>query len=99
MVAPGGLQRRESRTEVPDLAQLEHVAVGDADPTSPRSADNRHPLCRFEWADALSPTFVVPWSCTRQRNHHGQHIAGTGQRVAAVHPAQTTITTQPSQHQ
>jgi hypothetical protein len=26
------------------------------------------------------------WCCTRELGHQGQHIAGTGEHVAAVHP-------------
>jgi hypothetical protein len=67
--------------------ELEPVAVGDPDPTSPTS----HPgtakgyrTCRFEWVDEISRTMTLPWRCTRELGHQGQHIAGTGECVAAV---------------
>jgi len=87
MAAPEKVQRRQSRSATLDVEELEHVAVGDLDPTSCHSADHQHPLCQVEWVDALSPTFVVLWICTREPSHHGQHIAGTGHWVAAVHQA------------
>lgn len=66
------------------LHELDHVAVGDPDPTSQRSADHGHRMCRFQWSEELSPAFSLPWICTRERGHHGRHIAGTGEWVAAV---------------
>jgi hypothetical protein len=29
---------------------------------------------------------ILPWACTRELDHQGQHLAGTGEWVAAVHP-------------
>jgi hypothetical protein len=66
--------------------ELEHVAVGDPDPTSDTGAANGYRTCRFEWADETSQTLILPWSCTRERGHRGQHLAGTGEGVGAVHP-------------
>ncbi|MBV8993829.1 MAG: hypothetical protein JO287_09030 [Pseudonocardiales bacterium] len=65
--------------------KLAHVAVGDPDPTLDLDIANGY-LCRFEWADEASQTLILPWSCTRERGHRGQHVAGTGEWVAAVHP-------------
>ena len=61
---------------------LEHVAVDDPDPGTAHG----YRTCRFGWTDDTSPTLILSWSCTRQRGHPGQHLAGTGDRVAAVHP-------------
>jgi hypothetical protein len=44
-------------------------------------------MCQFEWTDQLSPVFGLLWICTRDQSHHGPHIAGTGDWVAAVCPA------------
>jgi hypothetical protein len=68
-------------------SQLEDVAVGDADPTYRRSGADGHRMCGFEWADDASPTFRLLWTCTREWEHPGRHIAGTGDRVAAVREA------------
>ena len=57
------------------------IAVGDPDPAP--ALDDR--ACGFEWADEISPDFVLHWRCTRAHRHQGQHVAGTGERVAAVH--------------
>jgi hypothetical protein len=59
---------------------LEHVAVGDPDPGTVNGCQ----LCRFTWAEEISQTLVLPWSCTRERGHQGQHLAGTGEGIAAV---------------
>jgi hypothetical protein len=40
--------------------------------------------CRFEWDEDISQTVTLHWCCTRQLGHQGQHIAGTGECVAAV---------------
>jgi hypothetical protein len=68
---------------------LRHIVVGDPDPTpnSP-SKVHEHPDCRcgFEWTDEASQNLTLLWSCTREPGHPGQHLAGTGERVAAVHP-------------
>ena len=66
--------------------ELEHVAVGDRDPTSDAGTAQTSRRCGFEWLDASSHPLVLRWSCTRELGHRGQHIAGTGEGVAAVHP-------------
>lgn len=68
--------------------ELRHIVVGDPDPTVNLSSKvNGHPInCRFEWADETSPTLTLLWFCTRELGHPGQHVAGTGEWVAAVHP-------------
>lgn len=66
--------------------ELEHVAVGDPDPTADATTAKTSRRCRFQWLDASSQTLVLHWSCTREIGHQGQHIAGTGEGVAAVHP-------------
>jgi hypothetical protein len=75
--------------------ELRHVVVGDPDPTSGLpSSVNGHPgdcRCGFEWTDEDSPGLTLLWSCTRGPGHPGQHLAGTGESVAAVHP-ETHIT-------
>lgn len=63
--------------------QLKHIAVGDPDPSP---APGYYRACGFEWADEISTGWVLLWSCTRLQEHPGQHLAGTGERVAAVHP-------------
>jgi hypothetical protein len=40
--------------------------------------------CRFEWTEKVSRTMTLPWCCTRELGHQGQHLAGTGECVAAV---------------
>jgi hypothetical protein len=55
---------------------LEHVAVGQPDPTSHPGTAHRYRTCQFEWADQASPTLILPWSCTRELGHQGQHLAG-----------------------
>lgn len=65
----------------PGEDKLKHVAVGDPDPVPAHG----YWACRFEWADEVSTGFVLLWCCTRAQGHHGQHLAGTGERVAAVH--------------
>jgi hypothetical protein len=62
---------------------LEHVTVGDPDPTSDPDRVNGSGICGFEWADEIS-TLVLDWSCTRELRHQGHHLAGTGEWVAAV---------------
>ena len=66
----------------PGEDKLKHLAVGDPDP----GPVHGYRACGFEWADEISPGFVLLWRCTRAQGHHGQHLAGTGERVAAVHP-------------
>jgi hypothetical protein len=66
--------------------ELAHVAVGDPDPTSNPSTASGYQTCEFMWADETSQTLILPWYCTRELGHQGQHLAGTGESVAAVHP-------------
>lgn len=65
---------------------LDHVAVGDPDPTSDLGTSSRYQTCHFEWADETSQNLILPWTCTRKLGHQGQHLAGTGEGVAAVYP-------------
>jgi hypothetical protein len=64
--------------------EFKHVAVGDPDPTSHSGTTNGAQECGFEWADEASQALILLWSCTRERGHQGQHLAGTGEWVAAV---------------
>lgn len=66
--------------------ELEHIVVGDPDPTSDAGTAQRLRRCGFEWLDASLHPLVLRWSCTRELGHRGQHIAGTGENVAAIHP-------------
>ena len=70
--------------------KLKHIVVGDPDPTpNSQSKGNGPPCdysCGFEWADETSQNLTLLWSCTREPGHSGQHLAGTGEWVAAVHP-------------
>jgi hypothetical protein len=68
--------------------ELRHISVGDPDPTPDSSSSvSGYPIhCGFEWADEVSRTLTLLWSCTREPGHPGQHLAGTGEWVAAVHP-------------
>ncbi len=66
--------------------KLQYGTVGDPDPTSDSDTANGYRKCRFEWADVTSQTLILSWSCTRELGHQGQHLAGTGEWVAAVHP-------------
>ncbi len=66
--------------------ELAGVAVSDPDPTSNPSTASGYRTCEFEWADETSQTLILPWCCTRELGHQGQHLAGTGESVAAVHP-------------
>ena len=63
--------------------ELERVAVGDPDPTSDPGTANGYQACRFEWSE-ISQTLNLLWCCTRELGHQGQHVAGTGECVAAV---------------
>lgn len=70
----------------PEHDELGHVAAGDPDP----STASGYRTCGFTWTDETStPTLILPWLCTRELGHQGQHIAGTGEEVAAVPPAPT----------
>jgi hypothetical protein len=77
--------------------ELRHIVVGDPDPTPdlPSKVNGRPNDCRcgFEWTDEDAPGLTLLWSCTRELGHPGQHLAGTGESVAAVHP-ETHITQQ-----
>jgi hypothetical protein len=64
--------------------KLEGAAVGDPDPTADTVVGHR--TCLFGWDCEISQTLTLPWSCTRELGHQGQHLAGTGELVAAVHP-------------
>jgi hypothetical protein len=66
--------------------ELEHVAVGDRDPSEILAPVEGYRTCGFEWADDTSPTLILLWSCTREEGHLGQHLAGTGVWVVAVRP-------------
>ena len=68
--------------------ELRHIGAGDPDPTPDSSSNvSGHPIhCGFEWTDEASQTLTLLWSCTREPGHPGQHLAGTGEWVAAVHP-------------
>lgn len=61
--------------------ELRHITVGDPDPTSRLDQKQK---CGFEWADETSQTLILLWCCTRELGHQGQHLAGTGEWVAAV---------------
>lgn len=64
--------------------ELEHITVGDPDPTSQPPTAYQCPMCQFQWIDEKAQVFILLWTCTRQLGHQGQHIAGTGEWVAAV---------------
>ena len=87
MNVPRKFWHRRARTDsLGHSDELKDVAVGDPDPTSDTSTAKRSRRCGFEWLDGTSQTLVLRWSCTRELGHHGQHVAGTGEEVAAVHP-------------
>ncbi len=73
--------------------ELKYIIVGDPDPTPDLPGRGRgHPddfRCGFEWVDKVSQTLTLLWLCTREPGHPGQHLAGTGESVAAVHPERT----------
>lgn len=62
-----------------------HIIVGNPDPTSDLDKYNDYRRCGFEWFDDTCLTLILRWQCTRQSGHPGQHLAGTGHWVAAVH--------------
>ncbi|MGH3921612.1 MAG: hypothetical protein ACRDTT_01840 [Pseudonocardiaceae bacterium] len=68
--------------------ELRHIVVGDPDPTPDLSTDLDGHLtrCGFGWTDGISQALILLWFCTREPGHPGQHLAGTGEWVAAVHP-------------
>jgi hypothetical protein len=86
MHIPRKFWHRQPRSASPGQDWLGHVVVGDPDPTTDPGTASRYQTCLFKWADQTSPTLILPWSCTRKRGHPGQHLAGTGEQVAAVHP-------------
>ena len=63
--------------------ELQRVAVGDPDPTLDAGMADGSGRCQFEWEE-ITGTLILLWCCTRKLGHHGQHIAGTGEYVAAV---------------
>jgi hypothetical protein len=77
---------RQPRSGSLSQDELRHVAVGDPDPTSVPGAADGYQACQFEWTDETSPTLILLWSCTRELGHQGQHLAGTSEWIAAVHP-------------
>lgn len=78
---------RRRRTGILSQNKLDHVAVGDPDPTADASMTDGYRACWFEWTDETSRNLILNWSCTRELGHNGKHLAGTGQWVVAVHPA------------
>ena len=64
--------------------ELQRVAVGDPDPTSDPGRVEGSGKCRFKGDEEISRTLTLFWCCTRELGHQGQHIAGTGEGVAAV---------------
>ena len=66
----------------PGHDEHQHVAVGDPDP----GPAHGYRACGFDWADEISAGFVLTWRCTREQDHYGQHLAGTGHRIVAAHP-------------
>ena len=67
-----------------DHDELQRVAVGDPDPTLDAGMADGFRKCRLEWAEEISRSLTLLWCCTRELGHQGQHIAGTGEWVAAV---------------
>ena len=61
----------------------QRVAVGDPDPTLDAGMADGSGTCRFEWEE-ITGTLILLWCCTRELGHQDQHIAGTGEYVAAV---------------
>lgn len=84
MDGPSTFWRRRSRKNSPAQDPLEHITVGDPD----LGTATGHRMCEFEWTDQTSPLLILYWRCTRKLGHQGQHLAGTGEWVAAVHPPQ-----------
>ena len=85
MCLPWKFWSRQSRSARPGRDWLEHVVVGDPDPTGPGAGD-QNLTCQFKWICEVSPTLVLAWCCTREFGHQGQHLAGTGESIVAVHP-------------
>jgi hypothetical protein len=78
-----GLHESSPRCDMSD--PLGHIIVGNPDPTSDLHMYNGYRRCGFEWFDDTGLALVLRWQCTRESGHPGQHLAGTGHRVAAVH--------------
>ena len=83
-----GMRGESGRQETanPDHDELDHVTIGDPDPTTAANMGAGYHACGFTWTDEQSSTLTLAWSCTRMLGHQGQHLAGTGQWVVAVHP-------------
>jgi hypothetical protein len=63
----------------------DHCKVGDPDPTPRRITSSVGAGCPSE-----IPGGALGFICTREAGHGGQHVAGTGEVVVAVWPAQST---------
>jgi hypothetical protein len=50
--------------------KLEHVAVGDPDPTSNSGASIGYRRCCSTWTNEIA-NLILHWSCTRERGHQG----------------------------
>jgi hypothetical protein len=85
MHIPWKLRHRPPRNTSPGQDWLGQVVVGDPDPTSDPRAGKGDLTCQFAWDRDVSSTLVLSWCCTRKWGHSGQHLAGTGEWVAAVH--------------
>jgi hypothetical protein len=82
MDGPSKFWRRRSGKNSASQDPLEHVTVGDPD----LGTATGHRKCEFEWTDQTLPLLILHWRCTRALGHSGQHLAGTGEWIAAVHP-------------
>jgi len=60
-------------------------AVGDDDDTPDDSAV----MCKFHWGEVYDERHLF-WTCTRYREHNGNHAAGTGAVIGAVHPKEAS---------
>jgi hypothetical protein len=83
MDVEGKVQHHQPRSGRLGQDELEHVAVGDPDPTANSRTSNGYRRCCSAWTDEIG-TLILHWSCTRERGHQGQHLAGTGEWVAAA---------------
>jgi hypothetical protein len=79
MMAQRRIRQRKFRRGSLGQDERKDAAEGNLNTAPHRSADNGPQMCRFEWADETSPTFVLRWICTREQGHQGQHIADTGE--------------------
>jgi len=82
MDGPSKFWRRRSENNSPGPDPLAHIAVGDPD----LGTATGHRKCEFAWTDQTLPRLILHWRCTRALGHQGQHLAGTGEWIAAVHP-------------